>query len=325
MKLVADRNTVMPSGRDYYHEVDRNSDTLVIALGDSWTWGDRLGRTTLKFDDRLYRTAHNYGAVIANTLECDLINLGFPGQSNFHIMNMFMEIFPTITRSYKKCHVLFTLTEPGREIPYMFQNQREHYNELRGESWPEFDHIMSRQATDSSIEFARDEMLDRDIKFVYHYNLIVDLLKSTSVNDFFIRYERWMFETIQREFNQLPRNVHWHIARSFTSVRSENISVLPVNNLSTDCWVDIIAEQGSLSPYPHTVDVLSKLGLDPIIELSTILGIDSNREDWLNVFSQSEKAISWLSSSPYNNQSTTNHPTEQAHAWWAEHLLSKIQ
>lgn len=64
-KLIIDCNTILDTGRDYYHEVDRGSNTLVVTIGDSWTWGDRLGKTTLEYDDRDYRTSHIYGALIS--------------------------------------------------------------------------------------------------------------------------------------------------------------------------------------------------------------------------------------------------------------------
>ena len=95
MKLIEPRNTILPGGRDYYHEVDRSSDKLIITMGDSWTWGDRLGKTTIEYDDREHRTRHIYGNIVSEQLGADFINIGFPGWNNIYIMNRLLDIFPT--------------------------------------------------------------------------------------------------------------------------------------------------------------------------------------------------------------------------------------
>jgi hypothetical protein len=323
MKLIATRNTILSSGRDYYLEVDRSSDTLVIAVGDSWTWGDRLGKTTLTYDDREHRTKHVYGNIVADALEANFINLGFPGRDNMYIMNSLLDIFPTLTRTYKKCYIIFSLTESGRELTDGFLDQQAHYNQIRGKDWPTVDEILTSTANSANIEYARDEMIRNNMNFVHHYNLILELLAATSIDDFFIRYERWTLATIQQKFNQFPDSVNWILSRNFTSIRKENLNLFP--NLLATNWVDVISDRGLLDPYPLTVDVLSKAGLDPIIKISSVLKLDKFKEDWLDIFDRSSAALDWFDRSPYNSHTSTRHPLEQAHGWWAEFLLEKLK
>ena len=267
------------ANRNYYHEVDRASNILVITVGDSWTWGDALGKTTLEYDDYDYRTSHIYGSIIAKKLGSDFINIGLPGYDNMRIMQRLLDIYPTLTRTYDKCYVIFTITESGREL--------------------------------------RNESQDRT-------ELMSELAQANSVDDFFIRYENWTFKTIQKYFGSLSGNVRWIIARNFTSVREENIGVLPESNLITTRWVDVISARGHLDPYPPKVDVLSRMGLDPITELSKELSLNKFKEEWIEIFNQSSLAMTWLENSPYNSKVATRHPLEQGHAWWAEFLLEKL-
>ena len=323
MKLVTPGNTILPDGKNYYHEVDRGSDTLVITIGDSWTWGDRLGKTTPEYDDYQHRTSHIYGAHISQQLNANFINLGFPGFDNTHILLTFDKIFAQLTQSYRQCYVFFTLTESGRELKNGFVDQKDHYNEIRGDSWPTYNSILSQTASIESINFARNEMIDHDIDFVHHFDLIIELLQSTSISDFFNRYEAWTLHNIYRVFDRLP--IDWTVARNFTSVRKENYNLLPANRLITTRWVDVISQCGNLNTYPESVDLLSRMGLDPVLKVCKLLELDSDRESLINVFEQSEQAIDWLSNSPYNSQYATRHPLEQAHKWWAEYLLGTIK
>ena len=62
----------------HYHAEIHNRDTLVITLGDSWTWG-----TSLQQNLRLQQV---YGALIKNQLDADWINIGCQGWSNSFIL-----------------------------------------------------------------------------------------------------------------------------------------------------------------------------------------------------------------------------------------------
>lgn len=87
---------------------DRGSDTLVVALGDSWTWGDSLSD----------RANEVYGRIVSDHYDADFVNFGFSGFSNSWILMCGIRLIETLRSidRYKKIYVLTTLTENGRDI-----------------------------------------------------------------------------------------------------------------------------------------------------------------------------------------------------------------
>ena len=60
--------------------IKQNRKTLVVTIGESWTWGDSLGKTQHKiFDDKEFRLANVYGRRLADTLQADFLNIAKPG------------------------------------------------------------------------------------------------------------------------------------------------------------------------------------------------------------------------------------------------------
>jgi lysophospholipase L1-like esterase len=106
------------SKMSWYHEQVKNSDTLLMVFGDSWTWGDGLGKTNggIISDDLEYRLTHIYGNVLANMLDADLVNAARPGASNHEIYSNVKNFLPEVVDRYKKIYVVITLTENGREF-----------------------------------------------------------------------------------------------------------------------------------------------------------------------------------------------------------------
>lgn len=129
---------VGPDHNTEYYSVINNRDTLVVALGDSWTYGDSLpGR-------------HNqiYGALVAKQLEADLLNVGCCGWSNSYVLDHLEYIVQVLDSSkYQQIYILLTLTENGRDIgdhrnfPYSCANKfkqlgetDEFYNQVLADS-----------------------------------------------------------------------------------------------------------------------------------------------------------------------------------------------
>ena len=91
----------------HYDTCFNNKDTLIVCLGDSWTWGDSL-------DDRLNQF---YCRHLANHYNADYINAGFRGFSNswaLFIGNLIID--QVLQCSYKNIIVVVTLTENGRDV-----------------------------------------------------------------------------------------------------------------------------------------------------------------------------------------------------------------
>ena len=103
-----------------YNYVDRDSDTLLVTIGDSWTWGmgiqqdyfDAVSKIEEKEDFRLQNL---YGNLISKEKNMNWLNLGFYSAGNQWIANKVFEfraLAPLL--SFKKIIVMVNLTSTGR-------------------------------------------------------------------------------------------------------------------------------------------------------------------------------------------------------------------
>lgn len=104
-----------------YSSGNTGADNLLMALGDSWTFGGSLD-LMCNTDDyetcRNFRTESVFANKLSKHLECDWINIAVPSVSNFWIVNQLI----TLNRyrnqiPYKHLYVIITLTEFYRELP----------------------------------------------------------------------------------------------------------------------------------------------------------------------------------------------------------------
>lgn len=90
-----------------YDVVSRNSDTLLITVGDSWSYG-------LELPDR---TNQVYGNLVAENIAADWLNISLPGQGNFWITARVEEIMQLIKiLDYRKIYIICMFTEIGRSM-----------------------------------------------------------------------------------------------------------------------------------------------------------------------------------------------------------------
>lgn len=113
-----------------YSFVNRQSDSLLVTVGDSWAWGmDLSGHNDL---DRFVaaewqvssgiisninqeRLTKSFGNLVSNRISSDWLNLSIPGHGNFHIAELvscLAKIIPQL--HYKKIYIVCTFTEVGR-------------------------------------------------------------------------------------------------------------------------------------------------------------------------------------------------------------------
>lgn len=98
-----------------FHYKSRDSGHLLITVGDSWTYGDSLGKTRVRdgIDDTDYRLEHVYGNVISEQLDYDWMNLALPGGSNYCMLNWLGKLLDR-KYNYQDITCIITLTESGR-------------------------------------------------------------------------------------------------------------------------------------------------------------------------------------------------------------------
>jgi len=97
-----------------YYAHTSGRDTVLITVGDSWTYGDSLGNTKVRngLDDTDYRLTHVYGYLTSQQLGSDWINLALPGGSNTLMLDWLSALLPTVEHKIVICTI--TLTESGR-------------------------------------------------------------------------------------------------------------------------------------------------------------------------------------------------------------------
>ena len=273
-----------PYARPVLYKKTIGSDRLLICAGDSWTWGDSLGKinnpaptghnSVWLTDDFEWRTTHIYGALIADKIGIDFINLGMPGHSNIEIIdNVFLKIIPAYQSQYKKITVIFTLTELCREL-------------LNDPVWT--DQISS----------------------------------YTGIDNFLMQYERLMFETIMFHQSQYPQ-IEIRVGRNFTYSFVENTSILEHRHFDKT-WIDVIAEYTKQTDYPKNIRLLSQMGTEPLLQFikKNKAQFQLHKPEFVTMLTDSLDATTWLDESPCNYKKATKHPTEKGHELWADYIYN---
>lgn len=106
----------------WLHQENNNQDTLLITVGDSWTWGDHLGSInwTTIYDDPI-RLPTIYGKKLSEKLNSDWILLARPGCSNYWMLKklkLFFSQIKELKSKYKRIIITVVLTEDFREFEY---------------------------------------------------------------------------------------------------------------------------------------------------------------------------------------------------------------
>lgn len=104
--------------------LEQGNQTLLVTIGDSWTWGHGLAKNDWDCDNVLeqeseksLRLSQVYGTLVANQINADYINLSIPGQSNGWIARYF-DLFVDWCKQqtqYEKIHVIIVMSEVARE------------------------------------------------------------------------------------------------------------------------------------------------------------------------------------------------------------------
>ena len=318
-------------GRKWFHENIRDKDQLVITVGDSWTWGNSLGKIDADagiIDDYEHRVTSIYGYHLANLLDCDFVNIGLPGVDNVSIINRTFAFINGIKKNYKKIYLIITLTENGRELSRKgFLEAKHEYNRLKGADWPSYADILANTATPDSIDVVLTEIADGryGTELIDKLKLFLALNPSTSLTDFFVRYDKYISSIIKEQVaNTNNNNLFCVVGRTYTlfagkCVQEPNILYV------TDLWVEIIAKNGKLDKFPARFVATFHMNIQHILRFINKIKLSVTTDELLSSLLQpADDMIDWCDKSPYNSKTASRHPNEQGHIWWAEHLYNCI-
>jgi hypothetical protein len=88
--------------------VDRGSKTLLVTVGDSWTWGSDISINNTSNHERL---EHVYGQVLSRAMGADWLNLAISAQGNFWMAGIVAELAKIIPDlEYDRICVVCTFT-----------------------------------------------------------------------------------------------------------------------------------------------------------------------------------------------------------------------
>lgn len=280
----------MPT-RSWLYEDIQNKETLLMALGDSWTWGDSLcgvNAESPKSYDHPDRVKYIYGAKLANMLDSDFVNMGHCGGSNQRMLSRLKMLLSHNHEKYKKIYVIVTLTENCRDL----------------ENW-------KSKGSDQKLT-----------------QTFIDWFKSDEINKNFYKflqmYERNMFLQFKSIFNQY-KNVKFLIGRNFTYSFEENIEPIKDYHLEKN-WIDCLNEhQVNIYTYPKDIRFLSQMSVYPIERYFKDLGFfDYIIEDFTSELDKGKIATDWLRKSPFNHKKATKHPTVEGHEIWAKYVYENF-
>lgn len=124
----------------------------------------------------------------------------------------------------------------------------------------------------------------------------------------------------------MSNNICAVMARNFThSFESNQAKFASIHADRT--WVDLLAEQQDIGAYPGPLRVLtmaSYANIENAMYDSQTNLLDILNNDLKVLWMQTLEATSWLDRSQLNYNIATRHPTEEAHAIWADYLYRLI-
>lgn len=276
---------------DPYAFRSRESDVLVVTLGDSWTWGENILKVNSSpkcwhESNGIYvnqdpdRLDHCYGNLISEKLNADWLNLGIPGQGNFRIAELvakLADIIPSLL--YKNILVICTFTEVGRW-----------YN------------------SDQDIDIDYISWFNNNVKEAKDFDKLLEFLNQVCV------------EKIKKSLTKFD-HVKFLIGTNF--VDHLGLEQVPKENLLESPWFRLLGGRlcefsmcFSFSNFERSIDLVPDhlkieykkwlLDTTALLEKSWSMHLNNVRRDYKP------------------NHVRTFHPNEYGHRLWADYILSKL-
>ena len=283
------------------------NDTLLVTIGDSWTWGHGLAHMhwdnqaiVQSQSDKEIRLRDCYGKHLSQYLESDWLNLSYPGESNGWIAKYFEKLVDDFDFSpYKKVFVVITMSEVARE-------------------W----------------------MGENDIKVDY-YNFCANI---KSIDDFFAKQsEKISNKMIQIEQKAKQKNLPMVVLRSIAFVEDN----YPKGFVNVDkTWQECLCDANN-QPYEKFGLYLCQTAvvekLDQLLEYNHITHdqkgdrvkrnnptlpkeiFKKQRNDLLDKIDKFNDIIYNSNTNTWRSEVDRGHPNAKGHTIWAKYILEQIK
>lgn len=311
--------------RDKLFFINENKNSLLITVGDSWTWG-----ASFKDESISYRSKHTYGRYLKDHLKCDWINYGYPGGGNNLILYGLEFLLSKLIDNY---------------CPYI---DKQTYNIIKGSDWLDYsenlnfldnkhineikEHYFKNIKNNEFINISQDlENVFSNKKYQKIYIVFTltetgrDFDNSTvekfnSVEDMLKFDENFLYKKLSRIKNFDNKKIKLIVGRNFTIDYPETTSISLKKN-----WVQINFEK----------DTLNKCQLSDTQKKGAVSGVAFHCFNNYDIVDKKEYVVKqidyvkslwdWLYSNSLNYNSTTCHPTEESHKLWAEYLKQYLE
>ena len=307
--------------------LDRGKDTLLLTVGDSWTWGGSMVP-----DSQEYRQNHIWGKHLSDHLNCDWINYAFKGGGNNYILHALEYFLSKLIKNYR---------------PLLDEKK---YNVFKGDSWCSYNDYLKNTNHDFIEElydyyFAEivdvinldvDQILStKEYKKIHIVFTLTEtgrdfddsLIETHNSADSMLRLEENLFyKKIDQINNNLDGETKIIIGRNFTVDYDSTKSTSLEKN-----WVQINFEQNALNNFDnHNLNLSGVLKTGAVSQIAfqgiqKLPGIIDKKEYLVNQVDYVESFWDWLRNNPLNFNQATCHGTEESHQLWADYLKQYVK
>lgn len=209
------------------------SDTLIIAAGESWTFGDSLQpyvKAIEEKDNLAYRLSTIFAGRLAFLHKSDLLLIAKPGHYNLGILQELKNRLPEVlkTKKYKNIYSLIQFTSPGRDLHTEYASVYYH---------PEF----------------KEQLTTKPLR----------------LNDWLQDYELLLFQSYQKILNEIgsKKNIFW---KNFTDffVDYSNLED-DKNRFVASNWSELLFSYSNIkSKFPFTMELQHDYMAHPFFDVT---------------------------------------------------------
>lgn len=305
--------------------LDRGSDTLVISVGDSWTWGDALGNIfpDNTKDDKEARFNNCYGRLISDYYNADWLNFAVCGTGNSIPLSRLSDWLigdHSFFCSHSNYLAIKDPSWPDTVVEFISENKKmAEMAEHTKSTDPYSEIIESKKYKNIKVFFTLTET-GRDAM----YHVTRNNINFPSVENYIEFEENWTYQGI--DFIKSRCNVEFYTGRNFTVD-------LPATknscNGKDDVWIKqtfFCNQQENF--HQHELEVEDILVPGAVSQISLL---DNIREANINGYkdylsdqvTKADKLWLYLRNNPLHIPIGSCPPGVRGHRLWADYMLEK--